>query len=92
MLRRLLTALGRDYVVLRNHEGKHSIRPVRWECGVPFAAPYLPDTACHLMPGGGLRGPSYMRAWLPASPRMQRYFGQTVSGDVGSASLSGETK
>lgn len=91
MIRRLLTALGRDYVVLRNSvHGDHRVRPIRWECGVPFAAMYLAETASQLMPGGMLKGPCYVESWLPASPRMQRYFARLPQGDVGSPNLNKE--
>lgn len=81
-IRRLLIKLGRDYVVLRCHDGHHLVRSVRWECDAPFAASYGPETKALLMPGGRLEGRSYLHGWLPASPRMKRYFAQPASDDV----------
>lgn len=78
-MRRLLILFGCDFVVLRNFDGKHRIRRVRWVSGRPFAAPYMAETSAHLHPGGSLTGPSYINSWLPASPGMEAYFASPPS-------------
>lgn len=74
-LKRLLRRT--DYVLLRFHDGKHVRRPVEWFCGKPFSAPYLPETRCELLPGGGVIGGCYIEAWHPATEDMQEWFLKT---------------
>ena len=81
-----------DYVLLRLHNGNHKHKPVEWFCGKPFAAPYLPETRCELLPGGGVIGSSYISAWLPASEGMERWFLKTPNTGVDRASGSGRTQ
>lgn len=70
----LLSRFGVDYVVLCHFDGVHSIKRVRWIGGVPFAAPYLPETRGRLHPNGSWTGGSYIDGWLPATPRMAEYY------------------
>ena len=74
-----LTRLFRrtDYVLLRLHDGHHMRKPVTWYCGRPYAAPYLPETSCELLPGGKVIGGCCISAWRPASEDMERWFLKT---------------
>jgi hypothetical protein len=74
IIQKLFALFGADYAVLISHDRYHYVRRVRWLCGVPFAAPHLPETAARLLPEGKLNGRCYLESWLPATPRMQRYF------------------
>jgi len=68
----------RDYVLLQLFDGRYLKRRVKWYCGVPFAAPYLPETRCRLLKGGKVRGQSYITGWLPASKSMEPLYGEYV--------------
>lgn len=77
-LKKLLGIRPRDFVVLRFNDNTHELKPVTWHCGVPFSAPYLPSTACELLPGGEVIGQSYIKAWLPATQPMQEFFSRSA--------------
>lgn len=66
------------YVLLINHEGKFYKRKVEWLAGLPYAAPYLPDTRCLLLPQGKIKGVIFIMGWLPASNNMLTYYTATM--------------
>lgn len=39
-----------------------------------YAAPYLPETRCRLLPGGKIEGQSYVTGWRPVTPGMMGLF------------------
>jgi hypothetical protein len=75
-----------DHVVLRMNDNEHLLKQVTWHGSIPFAAPYLPQTACELLPGGKVIGPCYVKAWRPATPRMSDFHdARTPPQDSGSS-------
>ncbi len=79
IFQRIAALFGRDYVVLRMHDKRHRVRRVSWLCERPFAAPYLPETNCQLLPFGSLIGPCYVESWLPVTPKTQQWCGEKTT-------------
>jgi len=73
IFQKILSWIGRDYVLLVFHDGKHKVRPVYWILDMPFSAPYLRDTSARLFKDGTLKGPEYLVGWLPATEKMEKY-------------------
>ncbi len=65
----------KDKVFLVMHDGKHPEAEVEWIEGVPYAASYLPETRCLLLPNGEVLGLSFIYGWFPATPAMTKYHG-----------------
>lgn len=68
-----------DMVLLRMVGNRYLLTPVEWFCDVPFAAPYLPETRCELLPGGKVIGDIYIDGWRPATPRMDAFFAKATN-------------
>ena len=64
----------RNYVLLRMHDGDRVKKPVEWFGSRAYAAPYLPDTRCLLLPGGKVDGKSYVCGWEPCDERMSEHY------------------
>ena len=77
---RVMAWFGRDYVRLSIVTGRQILCPVRWQDGIPFAAPYLPETECQLLPGGKVKGDSYIKGWTPVTPKVTRLHQEAVLG------------
>lgn len=65
---------GTEYVLLITHERHMLTRPVEWLGGHPYAAPYLSETRCRLLRGGGIFGQIYVIGWRPITIRMFDWF------------------
>jgi hypothetical protein len=65
-----------DYVALRMIGNEILVKPVEWDAGLPYAAPYLHSTSGRLLAGGEFNGPGYVLGWYPASPRMVRLYAE----------------
>lgn len=57
----------KSYVYLQMHDGKHKKVRAYKEGFFWYAAPYLPDTTCKLLPKGELIGACYVDSWQPAT-------------------------
>lgn len=61
-------------VLLVMAEGEPKLRHAWFTSGKAYAAPYLRESTCELLPAGRIVGPPYVIAWRPVTPAMQKHF------------------
>lgn len=76
ILQKLLALFGRQYVLLVDHDGTFTVCHAYPMGSAVFARRYwvLSETACELLPGGGINGRSYVTAWRPLTSRTFELF------------------
>ena len=78
LIKRIFNNPNEGKVILVHFDGK------RRDCTATFkglgwyAAPYLQETQCLLLPAGKLRGQSYIDSWEPISENMIKFYNKEI--------------
>lgn len=75
--RQIRSWFGVQYVILRHHDGAHSVKKASFMNGAWWAAPYLPHTRCKLLIGGDIKGQCYIHGWEPITKKVSDYYKDT---------------